>query len=183
METTPVYVNNVGLCERASHVSFEVSDNSFSVASTEEPVYLRLDMDHGAQLCRDLAFQPDGLQWIALPMKVVGEGAQINAAPRAVEIVRWVKDEPSIWLRINQSSSEWVRRNETVGAPSLEHTVTFEFGLTEEQYRERYEEAFQQGRANLPFATRQVNLQNVATSVPQETLLEVNLSKGNLEAI
>ncbi|CAM2007478.1 hypothetical protein [Acanthopleuribacter pedis] len=176
-----VFIRDV--CALTGRIGFSVTSDDFADASPANPHYIRLRLDHGALTCRDIVNPSKNLDPILIPMEVDAPGYTINADPTAVQIVRWRAGEPEIWLRVSESSSRWLMFNETPVPPSPSGRVNFDLGLDIQGYVNVYQTEFTLGRASLPFPTRDLNRSDIPSSPPVGTLIEVDLSQSNLEAI
>ncbi|CAM2068532.1 hypothetical protein SCOR_24385 [Sulfidibacter corallicola] len=177
IRTTVQDINLAQTCDRAGIQFFGVAGDEFAHASEANPVYLHFRLDHNVKLC-DTRVQPGG-DPIYLPLAaelMSDDTVELTAAPTAVSIVRWVAGEPSIWLKVTDSSSDWLRINGQVSAPHPDQRVQFTLGLSGEEYREHYESDYLDGRANLPFPTK-----DVTHPEPVGTEYDVDLTQTNLE--
>ncbi|MDJ0838801.1 MAG: hypothetical protein QNK37_19945 [Acidobacteriota bacterium] len=169
-------------CARAGKLVFTVTDDSFANASSGEPVYLRLSLTLGAVLGEtrvDLG-SADGAvnQPIYLPMMLNSLSAALNLAahPETVSIVRWVRDERELWLRVQTGSDTWLTAagGGVLFGPDQDASVSWVVGDSARHSWDRYNGPYLDTHANLPAATRQATALTMGDSV--STLLCVNLT-------
>ncbi len=167
-------------CGRVGSIKFAVNGNDFAEATPQQPVYIRIRMDHGAVNCRDMVFPEDDLEQVMLPLRVEVPGYEVAADPTTVQIVRWRQGEPEIWMRVTQSTELWLRKDGDLRAPSSNVPVSFHLGLDLEDYLIIYRQAFESGAASLPFPTRDLNRDDIIASPAVATPLEMDLGSSNL---
>lgn len=186
-----------GTCEEAGTITMSVEGDDFFEASTETPVFIRVKFDKGARLCstlveRSTAANPtDVPRPIYLAMRVEGASAntsEIRALPEAVSIVRWRAGEDQIWLRVQQSSSQWLYNTTSLvlGPPDPNRKVVWSFGVTARSSYQRNNGLFPT-QANLPSNTTDVVASTTAINGSSEywavsTLICVNVSTSILTA-
>lgn len=167
-------------CGRIGTIKFSVNGNDFAEATPQQPVYVRIRMDHLALNCRDMVRSDGDLTPVLLPLRVEVPGYEVAADPTTVQIVRWRQGEPEIWLRVTQSTNLWLRKDGDLRAPSRTVPVAFHLGLNLEDYLIVYRQAFESGEANLPFPTRELNRDDIIASPGLDTPLEMDLRSSNL---
>jgi hypothetical protein len=130
-----------GSCEEAGAITMSVNGDDFANASTADPVFIRIRLDHNAKLCGSLVgndgyLEYDGVndQWeyddadlytpIYLAMRLEGFRQYPNgttdtiaAHEESVSIVRWLAGEGELWLRVQSSSSNWINDNSDPNNP------------------------------------------------------------------
>lgn len=167
-------------CGLAGTIKFSVDANDFAGATPQTPIYLRLRLDHGAFWCRDFVRPGEDFEPVLLPLRSEVTSFEVAADPTAVQIVRWIKGEPEVWLRVTQSSELWLRKDGVLQAPTTNTPVSFHLGLAREDYQVIYQGAFEAGHANLPFPTNDLNRSDIGASPAVETKIEVDLHSSNL---
>jgi hypothetical protein len=188
-----VYVD--GTCEETGNIRFVVNGDDFANASTAEPVYIRLRLDHGARLCKTLVWanllNPVDRTEIPIYLPMSFEEATLTdvlaAPPETVSIVRWKAGENEIWLRVQFPSGQWISRGGTPIAPSSTVRVRWTIGVSaQNSWATNFDSGdFALGRANLPAATREP-VTMAATPDPDlavSTLICTDLSSSNLEPL
>jgi hypothetical protein len=124
-----------GSCEEAGAVTMSVNGDDFATASTVDPVFIRIRLDHNAKLCGSLVGNDGSLtynaahdEWdydntllyspIYLAMRLEGgrvypDGSTdtLAAHEESVSIVRWLAGEGELWLRVQSSSANWIFDN------------------------------------------------------------------------
>ena len=146
-----------GSCEEAGAVTMSVNGDDFATASTADPVFIRIRLDHNAKLCQSLVGNAgyltyDGANWnydtddlympIYLAMRLEGYKVYagqpfahdtILAHSETVSIVRWLEGEGELWLRVQSASTTWIY-DELLAmpiAPSVTNgTVAWTFGVS-----------------------------------------------------
>ncbi|CAM2066608.1 hypothetical protein SCOR_14615 [Sulfidibacter corallicola] len=187
----PVYVR--GTCEQAGIIFFSVTGDDFARASTSAPVYIRLTLDHNAKLCKTLVWSHSSninshtFNPIYLPLYLeAGQGAVTDtvAAPDAtLSVVRWKAGEASIWLKVQSSSSDWIDTGGGTESPTPNQRISFVIGVPASESWERHSDMFTDGRANLPFATRDLDAGSNDFLDAVSTLICTDLSNSNLEPL
>lgn len=194
-----------GSNELAGSISMNVTSDDFRDASTAAPVYIRITTDRNSVLAETLVNRALDLDatidvytnYLALPINLAmsldsnQDGVSIAADPTAVSIVRWVENESSLWIRVQQSSEEWLNLlGVGLVGPSENREVEWTFGVSARSSDSDHRSAGEAGYietegSNLPFNTRNPDVddtvadyQNWATS----TLICVDLSNSNLQA-
>jgi hypothetical protein len=186
LDTSINDVFNRGTNELAGSITWTVNSDDFQNASTETPIFIRVTPDHNSFLSETLVFLPGGGRTadpINLAMKLDGGLGAVSmvALPEAVSIVRWVEDESSLWIRVQQTSDQWlsVDGGGLVG-PSENLEVSWEIGVTARQSDINH--ASDTIFANLPFNTRVSSASEGDYFDATSTLICVNLSQSNLFA-
>lgn len=174
-----------GTNELAGSITMRVQDNDFSSASTTEPVFIRVTLDHQAELANTLVdLNGSGLtdDPIYLAMKLNADpGAQLALAAdsQSVSIVRWVEGESAFWIRVQTASDEWIQLNNgNFVTPQENLTVSWTLGISARRSSEDLDN-IAADRKNLPFNTRDpftIGEDEDATS----TLICVDLSGSDL---
>ncbi|CAM2063962.1 hypothetical protein SCOR_01265 [Sulfidibacter corallicola] len=187
----PVFI--AGSCEQNGIIFFSFEADDFSSASPETPIYLKFQLQKKARLCRTEVNQAEadriGLDlaevYLPLMLRYSGQSPEMTvAAPGdTLSVVRWVAGEDSIWFRVSHSSSTWLRIGDALKPPSPEHAVEMVLGVPASEGWERHHDAFADGLANLPFATR--NLEVMEHDYPDAVslMLCTNLSNSTLRAL
>ena len=168
-----------GAAEKAGIILFIVSGDDFAAASPTNPIYMRLRMDHGVVLGENRVNVSDSSEGhdpvhLAMAVEPKDPATLINAAPSAVAVVRWRAGENQIWVRVSQSTSTWVSRGGTLGAPTDDERVFFVVGHTQAESMDRFEDDFFSGLANLAFNTAE---SGGGVDLP----ISVDLSASNLQ--
>ncbi|CAM2064105.1 hypothetical protein SCOR_01980 [Sulfidibacter corallicola] len=172
-------VDETGRCEETGNYTMEVNDDLFPQASTVTPIYLRLALGSDAVLCDSLVM-PGVSEPIHLAMRLRGErlGLRLNAASDALSVVRWVAGERAIWLRVTQSSSNWILGNaDEPLAPTPDTPVTWSFGFAGDTSLLQNENDYINGWANLAANTRIPP----GIDVPADTRITVDLLEASMD--
>jgi hypothetical protein len=170
-----------GSNELAGSITMNVNEDDFAEASTEEPIFIRITVDHQARLAKTLVnlASTDGAvnEAIYLAMRVNSANPQITcvADPETTSIVRWVAGESAFWIRVQSSSTVWVDTIPVSGElpPREGLTVSWTVGISA-----RTSASENAARANMPFNTRDAG--SADTDDATSTLLCVNLSGSTL---
>jgi hypothetical protein len=172
-----------GSNELAGSITMNVNEDDFNDASTEEPIFVRVTLDHQARLARTLVnlASTDGAinDPIYLAMQINQSNGAIgcSADRETTSIVRWVAGESAFWIRVQTPTSTWIDLVATPGDPVPPReglTVSWTVGVSARKSRDDND-----FRSNLPFNTREP-----ATAGDDEdassTLICVNLSGSTL---
>jgi hypothetical protein len=184
-------VFNRGTSELAGSITMRVNDDDFNDASTSEPVYIRVTLDHEASLAQTLvSLEGTGTAYFNNPIYLA---TRVNASsagffnnvsdPQTVSIVRWVEGENQIWLRVQTSSQDWITDTGVAVPPRGNLTFSWVFGISARRTFESNENLpFGTGNAdvlNLPYNTR--NLGNAGLEEDAvSTLICTDLSSSSL---
>jgi hypothetical protein len=182
-----VYVE--GTCEEAGIITFSVTGNDFPTATTTEPVYIRLRLDHAAVLCKTLVWQnianPNDLTELPIYLPIEFEeslaGDTLAAPANTVSIVRWKRGEAEIWLLVQNPTGVWIENGGALDPPTANRRVRWTVGLTARSSWNNSSPAFAMSEANLPSATR--DLLGLTTLEAVSTLICVDLSGSNLQPL
>ena len=180
-----VYVD--GTCEETGIITMVAEADEFQDASTQEPVYIRLRLDHGAKLCKTLVWSNSAnagnltFNPIFLPIRFDSFqlGDTVAALPETISIVRWKRGEDEIWLRVQTPTETWIGVGAGTIAPTTEKRCAWTVGITARTSWGVNSPDFAIGRANLPSATRDVT--DLTTTGAVSTLICVDLTDSNLE--
>ncbi len=138
-------------------LSVAVQSNLFAGASGQAPLYLRLQLPAGTSLAHTRVAAGEGNMPVLLPLWTPRDAADtpvMNAAADALQIVRYQAGEDAIWLRINQSSDQWLRDETNTFGPSPSQPVYFQLGGAVAQARAFLQPLYAASRANLPAPCR-----------------------------
>jgi len=187
LDTSINDVFNRGTNELAGSITWTVNSDDFRDASTDTPVFIRVTPDHNSFLAETLVFQAGGDPVISQPINLSMEldgglgGVSMVSLPEAVNIVRWVSGESSLWIRVQQSSDEWLAiATGGLTGPSQELEVSWEIGISARRSDLNHDTATV--FSNLPFNTRNPDASEAEKEDATSTLLCVNLSQSNLLA-
>jgi hypothetical protein len=186
LDTSINDVFNRGSNELAGSITWTVNSDDFHLASTDTPIFIRVTPDHNSRLAETLVQQSGGGRTgapINLAMKLDGGLGSVSmvALPEAVSVVRWVEGESSFWVRVQQTSDQWlaVDGGGLVG-PSETLEVSWEVGVTARQSDSNNDSG--SIFSNLPFNTRDAGASEGDFEDATSTLICVNLSSSNLLA-
>jgi hypothetical protein len=193
---SPVFVG--GTCEQAGAVTFTVDNDDFANASTAEPVYIRMTLDHDAVLCETLVDRENAStpevehNPIYIPMRLEGglTTDTIAANQETTSIVRWIGGEKEIWIKIQTSSSVWIQSLGGLISPDPTRPVSFNLGVSALISDQNAVSALEDPlnfNANLPYHVLESDL-DAGAEVPNitnaiSTLYCVNLANSNLQAV
>lgn len=183
-----VYVE--GSCEEAGIITFSVNGDDFPTATTTEPVYIRLRLDHAAVLCKTLVWQnianPNDLTetpiYLPINFEELLAGDSISAPENTVSIVRWKRGEPEIWLRVQNPTNTWILSGGVNVPPTANRRVRWTIGLTARTSWNENNLRFPI-EANLPAATRNIGAIAYSELDAVTTLICVDLTGSNLEPL
>lgn len=190
LDTSINDVFNRGTSELAGSITMNVDGDDFRDASTDTPVFIRVTPDHNSFLAETLVLQSASPAlfisqpiWLATRLDADG-GALISNAmlPEAVSIVRWVEGESSFWIRVQQSSDQWLDFNGSLGSPEVGREIGWTVGITARLSDTQNIDVASGGTSNLPFNTRDSSATELDTEDSTSTLICVNLSQSNLLA-
>ena len=194
-----------GSCEEAGAITMSVNGDDFTDASTDNPTFIRIRLDHDAVLCSSLVGSwstrdnqgrlLDGFygEPVFLAMRLEDKANPDNyilADPETVSIVRWIAGEGEIWLRVQSDSSTWIY-SDTLGAPAPPAVntgrVAWTFGVTAAKSYQRNQPLFTAvaQEANLPANTRDVTWETCTNDIYPSisTLICVDLEDATLMAM
>ncbi|MCB1045501.1 MAG: hypothetical protein KDC35_21350 [Acidobacteria bacterium] len=156
VETHVREVEYQSLGSLAGIVTFWVEGNDFQGASAKEPIYLRLTFDHQTSLLHTQIYPQTAPSVFSEPINLALRcaNAQVVAPGSSVQIVRWIKSESSLWIRITEDTSKWLIRDGALASPDMEHPVGFTVGISGEQSLRDNLNLFSSGHANLPSNSR-----------------------------
>ncbi len=179
-------VDHQGPDERAGSITMRILDNDFQGASPDEPLFLRLSLDHGARLAHTLVNLAGEESTVNRPIYLAirlnaPDGVVLNAPPESVAVVRWVAGESAIWIRIQSDSSLWLSDGQTQFPPDADRSVQFTLGISARLSRDSLE-GLPPTQVNLPFNTRNPDVP-VAAASPADavsTMICADLSDSTL---
>ena len=141
---TDVY--GLGTDQVTGSITLRMTDDRFSRASLERPIYIRFSLDSATVLSRTIV-DPSGLFTVEgdralndVPVDLHLDVLSIDQSVRiaadlpeyAVQLIRAVEGEQDIWLRISVPTSRWLDTdNDGLGdaAPDCENPVSFSIAL------------------------------------------------------
>lgn len=142
-----------GPCTEAGPVTMVVDSNEFPNSTQTNPTFVVLRMALGAKLCQSLV-NVDGPETshypihLAMRLETYSQDATISAPPNTISIVRWIRGESAIWLRVSNPSNTWVTYEGTQRAPSPDIPVAWTFGQTARRSYDRNSWWYEDGRSN-----------------------------------
>ena len=173
----PESVAQGGSAELAGSMMFIVDGDDFASASPGSPVYLRISLPPDVSLSQTLAGPNQPPIHLSLSLAAGGSPGQLVASKTAVSLVRCVAGESAIWIRINEASTTWLELGGQTQAPSPEHPVAFQIGITGQDSFGYTWPLYQLGWANLPFNT--TDPETVGNPINSaDTSLFIDLSQG-----
>ncbi len=109
---------------------FTVNDNEFPDASAN-PVYIRLCLPQGVRLGNSLVGPLDDAINLGARLNSTGGALALAIVADAVQLVRYVQGEQCFYLKINQSTEQWVTpaAGGSLFGPNLDATVSFCIGI------------------------------------------------------
>jgi len=132
-------VSHEGDDERIGTFTLTLNENDFSNASEETPIYIRFTLDQFNGWSRTLVDLRDGAhETVDAPINLVlSAGASssvqtmINPAipATAVQLVRLIEGERFAWIRVTDSSSDWMVSGNQVTPPNQDLRVSFTLGI------------------------------------------------------
>ena len=160
LDTSINDVFNRGSNELAGSITWTVTGDDFREASTEEPIFIRVTPDHNSFLAETLVHQTSSNPVIATPINLAmaldgGLGSvQMAALPNAVSIVRWVEGESSLWIRVQQTSDQWLSAGGPLVGPSEDLAVSWTIGVSARLSDTDNDKDAAADGSNLPFNTQ-----------------------------
>lgn len=185
LSTSIADVFNRGTNELAGSITMRVQDDDFNDASTSEPVYIRVTLDHEARLANTLVNLTSSSGavnepiYLAMRLNRQGNAQVLVADEMSVSIVRWVADESALWIRVQTSSMNWITDTGIAVPPRDDLTVSWTFGISARQSAESLDD-LDPNILNLPFNTRDVTTGDIEWENAVSTLLCVDLSGSSL---
>jgi hypothetical protein len=170
-----------GTNELAGSITWNVTGDDFREASTDEPVFIRVTPDHNSFLAETLVRQSAGDEPINLAMTLDGSPFfTVAADPEAISIVRWVAGEAAFWIRVQQTSDQWLDTGTGLVGPSVDQEVSWTVGISARLSDERNEQGVGGSGSNLPFNTRDETANEGDFDEATSTLICLDLSSSNL---
>ena len=174
-----------GSNELAGSITMRVNANDFNTASTLDPVFIRITLDHNATLARTLVDlnSSNGLIndpiYLAMRLNDPGPIFGLQADPQTVSIVRWIDGESAFWIRVQSDSSDWISTlGGTPRPPEEELTVSWTLGISARLSFNTMQFVLPTKR-NLPFNTRDVTTAGIAEDAVS-TLICCDLTGSDL---
>lgn len=183
LNTSRVEVYHRGEIEQGGDVTLTVSGNDFSTASPDQPIYIQFRTLSGVVNADTLVDLSSDLEPISRPvylaMRLISaDNLKVVAPPETVSIVRWVKGEDAIWLRVQTSSDTWLMDEQGMTlSPSDVHRVAWTFGIDA-----RSSSIFSEPVDNLPFNTRNRTPQGTGDAISTNRALDLSNSSLGFEA-
>jgi len=188
LDTSISDVYNRGTNELTGSISWTVTDDDFRDASTDEPIFIRVTPDHNSSLAETLVRQSssDPVQQLPIHLAMRLDGGngftQMAALPDAISIVRWVEGESSLWIRVQQTSDQWLTNAGGLLGPSRDLEVAWTIGISARTSDTRNIDGAAANGSNLPFNTRDISAGEGDFEDATSTLICVDLSASNLLA-
>lgn len=135
IRTTVPAVNHEGSHEIVGNITFEVNADDFAQASPGAPIYIRFTLQFSQGWSKTLVDLRPGApsptdQPINLAIQPSGSFSLNPAIPAsAVQLVRLIEGERSAWIRISDSSSDWIQDGIGFAPPSANQRVEFTVGV------------------------------------------------------
>ncbi len=180
-------VFRLGTSELAGAITMRVNSDDFNGVSPADPIFIRITLGNGALLASTRVNIPENIDPIFLAMRTEDlPGIFLNGPANTVSIVRWVAGEPYIWLRVQQTSEDWIGLGDPLNPtgfepPSDTSTASWTFGFSARRSFD-FNGSLNPNQINLPFNTRDDTVLP-GTSDPSasvSTLICVDLSAGGL---
>lgn len=153
-----------------------VQSDLFAGASPQAPLFLRLQLPAGTTLAHTRVPVGEQTMPVLVPLWTPFEDLAtpvLNAAADALQVVRYQAGEDAIWLRINQSSDQWLRdENDTLG-PTAAQPVYFQLGSTAAEARTFLQPLYAAQYANLPAPCRARDVDDVDAAVSTLLVAEI----------
>ena len=172
-----------GTQELAGSLSFGVIGDDFPDAGPNEPVYIRITLSSDAVLAETLV---DGNNpdlppiFLALSLETEDPSALMGTSPNAVSIVRWMAGENALWLRVTESSSDWIHYPNSFSVPPSEDLrVNMTLGVTAAESWGVNQPPFLVGLASLPANSTRPFVPTMGDAA--STSLYVDVSQSTLE--
>ena len=183
LQTSINDVFNRGSNELAGSITMTVNDDDFKNASTLEPIFIRITLDHNARLAETLVDQ--GLPasdyrslpiFLAMELNSTADVLTMEALTETVSIVRWVEGEPRFWIRVQSPSDTWIGTPAGTQGPTEDALVSWQVGISARLSADDNDDPT---KSNLPFNTR-IPSTTGDTDDAASTLICVDLSGSNL---
>jgi len=184
IQTSSLDIYYKGSSELIGSVWFEVTDDAFADASPANPTFIRVSLSDGLVLNETLVDQTlpalSVSEPIYLPVRVRSNDPErrVNVPTDAVAIVRMVAGETEIWMRVQRSSSSWLRDSDGAVFPAAPDTpLIWMLGSTA---RSSAHDNADPDRSNLPFSTRAPIPRPNDAALAQSTLMCVDARDSTL---
>ncbi|MCB1042469.1 MAG: hypothetical protein KDC35_06010 [Acidobacteria bacterium] len=165
LQPEPRAVLTSGNQQQLGSWTFTLHGNALYEVDQSHIIHLELRLPESLVLSQtlvDFEYAASNSEPIYLPLLLEGDQPGRMAAPaNSLRIARWRRGEQSIWLQVLASSSYWVESEGVNRPPSAEFPVSFTLGGSSERSRDRYQSAFDRGRASLPYTQRDGTPQHV----------------------
>ena len=173
-----------GAYEEVGAITLNVRGDDFFRASQAQPDYIRIRLEPGAVLREtlvDLQGSMVGHEPIYLACRLEGVATDFRIAlePQSVAIVRWRMGEEDIWLRVSQSTGNWIEHipSSTFQAPSTDLGVSFTLGVPATGSWALNQGLLPLGIANMRANSRQTFPLSLADA--EDTLLVIDLRQSS----
>lgn len=109
-----------------------INDDDFANASDDNPIYIRFTLSRSKGWSHSLVdLSRDDLPAINLAIYPEGQTTLNPAIPfTAVQLVRYKQGENSAWIKVTNSSSNWVQDGADYRGPSVSHPVSITVGVS-----------------------------------------------------
>ena len=169
--------------ELLGSITMTVDEDDFAQASVEEPIYMQLEFFKGVVLAETIVDQTSLSAltsqpvYLAMVLETRGLESALMAPPDAVSVVRWVKGEHTVWIKVQSSSSNWVEGASGLQPPSEERPVSWSIGISGEVSKNSLAN-FPETVTNRPYNSRALNPDPEFPAT--DLLFFLNLSKSEL---
>lgn len=151
-----------GINHEAGAITLSVNGNDLPTASPTTPVYLRIGLESNVRLGEtlvdfsgiDSSGNAHQNRPIFLAVRREGSEGLIVLPPDAISLVRFIKGESEIWLKVTQPTSEWFEVDGTASSPTPSMRAALTIGVTARNSWNRNQGDYFLGAANLPANTR-----------------------------
>ncbi len=183
VQTSIKDVYHRGAAELAGGITLHVKADELAEASPTNPLYLRIALDQNAVLAQTLVNLNARNVDVSLPIFLAAElasntpGNILNMPVDTLSVVRWVAGDDAIWIRVQRSSSSWVRLADlSSAAPSPDDQVHFSIGVSARSSADDHDITWPIQKSNLPYNTRNPDAADIGDpGLASSTLICVDL--------
>ncbi|MCB1052768.1 MAG: hypothetical protein KDC71_19355 [Acidobacteria bacterium] len=165
----------------AGGITTAVQGDVFPDISSEQPVFIAYRFLYGASLSQTLVdYQGDGHVNRPINLAIQYEGNLLDhtvvAPPDAVSIVRWVRGEDTIWVKIQTPPRLWLQRQGSPASLNPQNACAFRIGLSARNSFNFASSQYDQGRANLR-ANSRIDAPHTIENTAVSTLILLDLTQ------
>jgi len=149
-------------------INILINQNDFRDATEQKPYYIGIKLRDGVTLSKTI------VDWQSTPIYLAShlygnagyEDVTLNISNEAVALVRCIAGEDKIWVRINESSSEWINFENELYPPGMVGAIHIQLGILASKSSHDSAPLFELNRSSRTANSRTDNL-------PAETIFTV----------